>query len=78
MRIKDGKASWYKSQYVGADSVQKKLNRPFIQGQRRGATDAVNTNVIAYAGKIWALVEAGAQPIEIDEKLNSKRQQLLV
>ncbi len=77
LRLKQGQAEWYKSAYIGSDSVQKKLNRPKIAGQGKGVADAVNTNVLSFAGKIWALVEAGALPIQLDEELNSKRHQLL-
>ncbi len=55
LKLKGGKAHWYKSSYVGSASVQKKLHRPLIPGKTRGVADAVNTNVINFAGKIWAL-----------------------
>lgn len=76
LRLQDGQAQWYKSQYVGTNSVNQKLNRALIQGRTRSVSDTVNTNIMAYAGKIWALVEAGAYPIEVDEQLTSKSQQL--
>ncbi|WP_312333225.1 carotenoid oxygenase family protein [Acinetobacter variabilis] len=76
LRLKDGEAHWYKSQYVGADSVQKKLHRSVIPGKSRGVADPVNTNIINFAGKIWALVEAGAYPIEVSSELESKRHHL--
>lgn len=77
LRLQQGQALYYKSRYVGADEVQQKLKRPRIQGESRGVASAVNTNIIAFAGKIWALVEAGALPIEVDAELNSQRHQLL-
>ena len=77
LRLKDGHAAWYRSAYVGSDSVQKKLNRPKISGKTRGIADTVNTNVIAFAGKIWALVEAGTLPIQLDPELKSERHHLL-
>ena len=76
LRLKEGEAHWYKSQYVGADSVQKKLHRSVIPGKSRGVADPVNTNIINFAGKIWALVEAGAYPIEVNSELESKRHHL--
>lgn len=77
LRLKGGKAHWYKSSYVGAASVQKKLHRSLIPGKTQGVADAVNTNVINFAGKIWALVEAGAYPVEVNSKLESERHHLL-
>lgn len=76
LRLKEGEAHWYKSQYVGADSVQKKLHRSVIPGKSRGVADPVNTNIINFAGKIWALVEAGTYPIEVNSELESKRHHL--
>jgi len=76
LRLKGGQAHWYKSHYIGSDSVQKKLQRPRITGKMRGVADTVNTNVINFAGKIWALVEAGAYPIELNSELESKRHHL--
>ncbi|WP_216935429.1 MULTISPECIES: carotenoid oxygenase family protein [unclassified Acinetobacter] len=76
LRLKGGKAHWYKSSYIGSASVQKKLHRPQIPGKSRGVADAVNTNVIHFAGKIWALVEAGAYPVELNAALESKRHHL--
>ena len=76
LRLKGGRAHWYKSSYVGVASVQKKLHRPLIPGKTRGVADAVNTNVINFAGKIWALVEAGAYPVEVNSKLESERHHL--
>ncbi len=76
LKLKAGEAHCYKSAYVGSASVQKKLHRPQILGKTRGVADAVNTNIIHFAGKIWALVEAGAYPIEVNRELESKRHQL--
>lgn len=76
LRLKDGEAHWYKNSYIGSASVQEKLHRPQIPGKTRGVADAVNTNVISFAGKIWALVEAGAYPVELNAALESRRHYL--
>jgi len=76
LRLKDGEAHWYKNSYIGSASVQEKLHRPQIPGKTRGVADAVNTNVISFAGKIWALVEAGAYPVELNAALESRRHHL--
>lgn len=73
LRLQDGQAVWYRNRYIGTDSVNKKLGKPIVPGPRRGVLDVVNTNIVGHAGKLWALIEAGAYPVEIDAELNSVR-----
>lgn len=75
VRLRGGKAQWYRNRWVGTDAVQSRLGRPPLPG-RRGVIDVVNTNVIGHAGRIWALVESGPLPIELDGELNSVRRGL--
>ncbi len=71
LRLRDGKAQWYRNRWVGVDSVNKALGRPKAPGPRRGAIEVVNTNIIGHAGRLWALVEAGALPVELGGDLNT-------
>ena len=71
VKLQAGRALWYRNRYIGVDSVQKTLKRPLLAGARHGIYDTVNTNVFGHAGKIYALVEAGACPVELDTELNS-------
>lgn len=73
LRLRDGRALWYRNRWVGTDSVNKALNRPRAAGPRRGVAEAVNTNVFGHGGRIWATVEAGALPVELDGELNTLR-----
>ena len=73
VRMRDGVAEWYRSRWVGTDSVSQRLGRPRAPGPRHGINDVVNTNVISHAGALWALVEAGALPVELDRELNTVR-----
>lgn len=73
VRLEQGRACWYKNRYVGSDPVTRKLGLPRAAGSRRSVTDIVNTNIIGYAGKVWALVEAGSYPVEMDAELNTVR-----
>lgn len=73
VRLRDGIAEWYRSRWIGTDSVNQLLGRPRAPGIRHGVTDVVNTNVIGHAGSLWALVEAGAVPVELDRELNTVR-----
>jgi len=71
--LQGGKAQWYRSRYVGSKTANQALGRPLIPGKTRGVFDTVNTNVFAHAGRIWASVEAGPFPIQLDAQLNSVR-----
>lgn len=73
IRLRDGKALWYRNRWIGSDPVNKALGRPRIEGPRRGVSGTVNTNVYGHAGRIWASTEAGVLPVELDGELNSLR-----
>jgi 8'-apo-carotenoid 13,14-cleaving dioxygenase len=73
IRLRDGTAEWYRSRWVGTDSVNRRLKRPRARGPRHGTSDVVNTNIVGHAGRVWALVEAGAVPVELDGELNTLR-----
>ncbi len=71
LRLRDGKALWYRNRWVRTTSVSKALGEAPAPGPRNGSFDTVNTNVLRHAGKIWALVEAGPYPVEMDCELNT-------
>lgn len=73
LRLQQGNALWYRSRFVGVNNVNQSLGRPRPPGPRRGPFDTVNTNIIGYQGKLWALVEAGSYPVELDWDLNTVR-----
>jgi 8'-apo-carotenoid 13,14-cleaving dioxygenase len=71
VRIKDGKALWYKNRWLRSNAVSKALGEAPAPGPRSPLFDTANTNVVAHAGKIYGLVEAGANPVHLDEDLNT-------
>ncbi len=71
LRLQDGKAQWYRNRYIGVDSVNAQRSLPPVAGSRRGIFDVVNTNIIGHQGKLWALVEAGSYPAQLDTELNT-------
>lgn len=73
LRLENGHARWYRNRYVGSDAVRAERKLPPLPGPRRGLADTVNTNIIGHAGKLWALVEAGAFPVALDGELNSEK-----
>lgn len=75
LRLRGGKAEWYRSRYVLGDAAADTLDRPRVPGPR----DAVfgggspNTNVIGAGGTTLAIVEAGGYPMELTDELESVR-----
>ena len=54
LRLREGRALWYRSRWVGTDSVNRRLQRPLAPGPRRGVVDTVNTNIVGHGGRLWA------------------------
>lgn len=72
VRLQGGEARWYRSRYVESRQASARLGRPIVPGEtRRNFIDTVNTNVFAHAGRIWATVEAGPAPVQLDGQLKS-------
>ena len=71
IRLKDGKAEWYRNRYVRSQVLQSAGGPAAAPGPRRSPRDGVNTNVIQVAGKTMALVEAGSYPVELSDELES-------
>jgi carotenoid cleavage dioxygenase len=71
VRLKAGKALWYRNRWTRSDDVSDALGEASIPGPLAWRGGTVNTNVIGHAGKIWALVEAGSFPIELSSDLES-------
>ena len=69
IRIEQGRALWYRNRWVRSTEVSQALGEPPVSGPRHGNFDTVNTNVIGHAGRIFALVEAGAHPVELSPEL---------
>jgi carotenoid cleavage dioxygenase-like enzyme len=71
LHIERGRVRWYRNRWVRSSQVSAALNEPPASGPRDGDFDTVNTNVIGFAGKIWALVEAGCTPVLLDATLET-------
>ena len=71
--IADGRALWYRNRWIGSRSASRALGREPAPGPRRGRNDTVNTNVVGFDGRAFALVEAGSYPVEISADLEDQR-----
>ncbi|HQA18115.1 MAG TPA: carotenoid oxygenase family protein [Novosphingobium sp.] len=71
VRLKDGKALWYRNRYIKSLDLEAKGGPRAAPGPRRGRRDLVNTNVVKHNGKILAIVEAGSFPAELDGNLET-------
>ncbi len=71
IKIKNGKFVWYRNRWIGSDTVNDAFNRPHAPGPRNGIFDIVNTNVFGHAGRIWASIEAGTLPVELDAEFET-------
>lgn len=70
VRLRDGRAEWYRNRYVGSQHVGAELGREFegVVGEF-----GPNTNVIGHAGRTYAIVEAGTPPVELTYELETVR-----
>ncbi|MGH1502145.1 MAG: carotenoid oxygenase family protein [Acidimicrobiales bacterium] len=72
IRLGDGKAQWYRNRYVGSGALAATIGRPDIEGPNwTGQQFGPNTNVGGWAGRTWAMVEAGGVPVELTDELES-------
>ncbi|MEV6640406.1 carotenoid oxygenase family protein [Amycolatopsis sp. NPDC051371] len=71
VRLRDGKAEWYRNRWVRNPAVAATLNGE--DASRFCGLDALgaNTNVLGHAGKTLALVEAGAPIYELTDELDT-------
>jgi carotenoid cleavage dioxygenase len=73
VRLRDGKAQWYRNRWVRSPQVADALGEP-VPGRPSSApitSLGANTNVIAHAGRTLALVEAGVANYELTEELDT-------
>ena len=69
IRLRGGKAEWYRNRYVGSERTAELLGR--TTPKPTTAPGGPNTNVIGHAGRTYALVEAGTKPVELTYELET-------
>ena len=73
LRLREGRADWYRSRFVRDDAVCEAHGWPKTPGARFSpmSSGGANTNVIAHGGRTYAIVEAGGNPVELDYELET-------
>ena len=72
IRLREGRAEWYRNRYVGSRAVNATKGLPDIAGRNwNNSPTGPNTNVGSFAGTTWAMVEAGACPVELSYELET-------
>lgn len=71
VRLREGRAEWYRNRWVRSTAVSEALGEDPVPGERHAGMDTANTNVIGLGGRTFALVEAGARPVELTYELDT-------
>ena len=73
LRLRDGRAEWYRNRWVRDAGTAAQLGEADPGGpfHNEGGDGTVNTHVIGWGGRTLALVEAGSFPIELDDELDT-------
>ena len=71
VRLRDGKAEWYRNRWVRSTAMSEALGEAPVPGERFSGIEAANTNVIGHAGRTLAIVEAGGRPVELSDELET-------
>lgn len=72
IRLREGRAEWYRNRYVGSSALSASRNVADIAGRNwNSSTGGPNTSVGGFAGTTWALVEAGGCPVELTDELET-------
>lgn len=73
VRLRDGRAQWYRNRYVRSGGVAQALGEPGPSGRPHAGIDfSPNTNVIQQGGRTFAIVEGGARPYELTDELGTR------
>lgn len=75
LRIRGGQAEWYRNRWVRNNEVATLLGeeQPLSDWPADHQQFAANTNVIGHNGQTFAIVEAGAPPVELSYDLETVR-----
>ncbi|PBC65862.1 dioxygenase [Streptomyces sp. Tue6028] len=70
VRLRDGRAEWYRNRWIRSSTVARKLGEPY-PGPVPADDFPCNTHVIGHRGRVLALQESGPLPYELDHELGT-------
>lgn len=71
VRLRDGKAEWYRNRWVRSQDVAAAHHQQWPGGPVHGLDFPANTHIISHAGRTLATVEAGPLPYELSDELDT-------
>ncbi len=71
IRLRDGRAEWYRNRWLRTDRVSRELGELPTPGPRHGLSDNANANLVSHAGRTLALGDGGILPIEVGPELET-------
>ncbi|MFV9635506.1 carotenoid oxygenase family protein [Mycobacterium neumannii] len=71
IRIRDGRAEWYRNRWVRGPQTARALGERPPKGHFPISGIGANTNVIGHAGKTIALIESGVTNVELTDELDT-------
>ncbi|KUH97128.1 carotenoid oxygenase [Mycolicibacterium acapulense] len=71
IRIRDGRAEWYRNRWVRGPQTARALGERPPNGHFPISGIGANTNVIGHAGKTIALIESGVTNVELTDELDT-------
>ncbi len=72
VRLRDGRAEWYRNRWVRSKAVAAAHGEKWPGGPvHEGMDFAANTHIISHAGRTLATVEAGPLPYELSDELDT-------
>jgi carotenoid cleavage dioxygenase-like enzyme len=72
VRLRGGRAEWYRNRWVRSRRVAEALGEEWAGGPVHAGMDAApNTHVVRHAGRILATVESGPLPYQLTEELET-------
>ena len=77
IRIRDGKAEWYRNRWVRGPQAAQGTGRASPAGDSGTSGIGANTNVIGHAGKTLALIEGGRRQLRTHRRVGHRRRMRL-
>ncbi|WP_405016060.1 carotenoid oxygenase family protein [Kitasatospora sp. NBC_00070] len=71
LRLRDGRAEWYRNRWLRTDRVTRSLGELPTPGPAAGLCDNTNAGLVRHAGRTLALGDGGALPFRLGEQLET-------